>query len=200
MLLSSKTRITLEKPRGRIDVLLSWGKIAQKLRVPLGTALGLIFLILMHPSLRSLCIGGVVALIGAALRVWAAGHIDKGKSLTQSGPYALTRNPLYLGSFLMAIGILAAGQGYWLLLPFGVFFLGVYYPVMKAEEAELLQGYGQDFISYARRVPFFFPSLRRAPAGAGSAFRWTRVFRNREHQTVAGLLAAATILLLKMLR
>lgn len=175
--------------------MLSWGKIAQKLRVPLGTALGAVFLILMHPSFRSLWIGGTVALIGAALRVWAAGHIDKGKVLAQSGPYALTRNPLYLGSFLMAIGILVAGQGYWLLLPFGLFFLGVYYPVMKAEEMELLQGYGQEFVLYARRVPFFFPSLR-ARAGPPSVFRWARVLKNREHHTFAGLLITEAILIL----
>lgn len=147
-----------------------------------------------------MCIGGAVAIVGAALRVWAAGHIDKGKVLAQSGPYALTRNPLYLGSFLMALGILAAGQGYWLLLPLGLFFLLVYYPVMKAEEMELLQGYGQEFVSYAHRVPFFFPRLRCTGTDPTSAFLWTRVLKNREHQTVAGLLAAGTVLILKMLQ
>ena len=103
----------------------SWGKIAQKLRVPLGTVLGLIFLIFMHPSRSSLWIGGLLAFAGGTIRIWAAGHIEKGKSLAQGGPYALTRNPLYLGSFLMALGVLIAGQGYWLLLPFGFFFLAV---------------------------------------------------------------------------
>jgi protein-S-isoprenylcysteine O-methyltransferase Ste14 len=149
----------------------------------------------MHPSSRSLWIGGTVALIGAALRVWAAGHIDKGKVLAQSGPYALTRNPLYLGSFLMALGILVAGQGYRLLLPFGLFFLGVYYPVMKVEEVELRRGYGQEFVRYARSVPFFFPSLR-ARAGPPSVFLWTRVLKNREHHTLAGLLITEAFLVL----
>src|SRR5512136_25850 len=115
-----------------------WGRLAQRFRVPVGTALGVVFLLLMHPSRRSLWLGGAIAVTGVSLRLWAAGHIDKGRSLTQGGPYALTRNPLYLGSFLMALGILLAGQGYWLLLPFGAFFLIVYYPVMKAEEQELL--------------------------------------------------------------
>jgi len=180
--------------------MISWGKIAQRVRVPLGTVLGLIFLVLMHPSFRSLWIGGTVALAGAALRVWAAGHIDKGKVLAQSGPYALTRNPLYLGSFLMAIGIVLAGQAYWLLIPFGLFFLGVYYPVMKAEEVELLQGYGHEFVHYASRVPLFVPKLR-AGTDPRSIFLWARVLKNREHRTFAGLLlTVAFLLVISMIR
>src|SRR5262249_11688422 len=97
---------------------LAWGKAAQKLRVPVGTLLGVLFLFLMHPSRRSLWIGGLIASAGAVLRIWAAGHLEKGNMLAQGGPYALTRNPLYLGSFFMAVGILIAGQGYWLLIPF----------------------------------------------------------------------------------
>ena len=108
----------------------SWGSIAQRIRVPAGTLLGVIFLLLMHPSRRSLLYGGIVALLGALVRLWAAGHIDKGRALATEGPYALTRNPLYLGSFFMALGVILAGQAYWLLLPFGVFYVLVYYPVM----------------------------------------------------------------------
>jgi protein-S-isoprenylcysteine O-methyltransferase Ste14 len=174
----------------------SWGKIAQKLRVPLGTVLGLVFLIFMHPSQSSLWIGGFLAFTGGAFRIWAAGHIEKGKILAQGGPYALTRNPLYLGSFLMALGVLIAGQGYWLLLPFGLFFLAVYYPVMKAEEQELLQGYGEEFVQYCGRVPLFLPSIRFY-AGSSSIFLWSRVLRNREHRTFAALLLTVTILILK---
>ncbi len=176
----------------------SWGKIAQKLRVPVGTLIGLVFLLLMHPSRRSLWIGGVVALLGALIRIWAAGHIEKGRVLTRGGPYAMTRNPLYLGSFLMAFGILLAGQGYWLLLPFGVFYLAVYYPVMKAEEEELLQGHGAEFIQYVRTVPLFIPRIQKSAAGS-SRFLWARVLRNREHRTVLGLLLAAGFLVLRVL-
>ena len=177
----------------------SWGKFAQKIRVPAGTLLGVFFLLLMHPSIRSLWIGGIIALAGALLRVWAAGHIEKGRVLAQGGPYALTRNPLYLGSFFMALGILVAGQGYWLLLPFGIFFIGLYYPVMKAEERELLEGHGETFVLYACRVPLFFPSFRNAVSGP-STFLWSRVIKNREHRTLAGLLLAETFLILKILQ
>lgn len=96
----------------------------------------------------------------------------------------------------MALGILIAGQGYWLLLPFGVFFVGFYYPVMKAEEQELLQGHGEAFVSYAKRVPLFFPGYRSVVDGS-STFLWLRVISNREHRTLAGLLLTETFLILK---
>jgi len=166
----------------------SWGRIAQKTRVPVGTAIGLIFLFFnLHPSVRSLWIGGILALTGGLIRLWAAGHIDKGRVLAQSGPYARTRNPLYLGSFLMALGVLLAGQGYWLLLPFGIFFFAFYYPVMKTEEQELLQLHREEFLVYARKVPFFIPTVSAA-SSPPSVFLWSRVVRNREHRTLAILL------------
>jgi protein-S-isoprenylcysteine O-methyltransferase Ste14 len=174
----------------------SWGTIAQKIRVPAGTLLGVVFLILMHPSRRSLILGGGIAALGALLRVWAAGYIEKGKALAKDGPYSLTRNPLYLGSFLMALGVLLAGQGYWLLLPFGIFFLTLYFPVMKREEQELLQGYGAEFLEYAGRVPMFFPRLHAASA-TSSSFLWARVVRNREHRTLLGLALTEVFLILR---
>jgi protein-S-isoprenylcysteine O-methyltransferase Ste14 len=181
----------------------SWGKLAQKTRVPVGTVLGLIFLFFLlrcPPSFRSLWIGGPIALAGALLRLWAAGHIDKGRTLTQGGPYAFTRNPLYLGSFIMAFGIIVAGQGYWLLLAFGAFFAAFYYPVMRAEEQELLQAHGDRFLEYSKKVPLFFPGFRKAGLNA-STFLWSRAIRNREHQTMAGLaLAVALLIILKLIR
>ncbi len=174
----------------------SWKKIAQKIRVPAGTVLGLLFLWWMHPSARSLWIGAAIAIPGSLLRLWAAGHIEKGRVLTQSGPYAYTRNPLYLGSFIMALGIIIGGQGYWLLLPFGLFFAFFYIPVMRAEELELLSGYGEQFVEYSKRVPLFFPAFPKA-SSPSPAFLWSRVIRNREHRTVMGLVVAELILVLK---
>jgi protein-S-isoprenylcysteine O-methyltransferase Ste14 len=175
----------------------SWGKAAQKLRVPVGTLLGVVFLLLMHPTVRSIWIGGSVAVMGWTLRLWAAGHIEKGRVLTRGGPYALTRNPLYLGSFVMALGILLAGQVYWLLIPFAAFFLAFYFPVMKAEEEELLQGYGSEFLSYAQRVPLFFPSFSRGEF-ASSSFLWSRAIRNREHRTLLALILTGAFLILRI--
>jgi protein-S-isoprenylcysteine O-methyltransferase Ste14 len=171
-----------------------WGRTAQKIRVPLGTIIGIIFLLLMHPSMRSIMLGAMVAFAGAGIRVWASGNITKGKVLAQSGPYAYTRNPLYFGSFVMALGILIGGEGFWLITPFCLFFAAIYYPVMKAEEKELTQGHGDDFRAYARRVPFFFPGFRKKPAGE-AGFLWQRVLTNREHHTLAGLLLTEAFLI-----
>jgi protein-S-isoprenylcysteine O-methyltransferase Ste14 len=176
----------------------SWKKLAQRTRVPVGTVLGAIFLLLMHPSIRSLWIGGTIAFCGALLRLWAAGHIEKGKVLTRGGPYAFTRNPLYLGSFFMALGIIIAGQGAWywlLLLAFGAFFAVFYFPVMRAEEQELHLGYGDQFVEYSKQVPLFFPRLRKS-VQPSSTFLWSRVIRNREHQTLSGLIIAVALLVL----
>ncbi len=177
----------------------SWKKLAQKTRVPVGTVLGIIFILSIyfrtHPSVRSLWIGGAIALAGALLRLWAAGHIEKARVLTQGGPYAFTRNPLYLGSFFMALGIIIAGQGYWLLLAFGVFFAVFYYPAMRAEEQELLQQHGDRFLEYSARVPLFLPAFRQT-SQASSVFLWSRAIRNREHRTMIGLILAVVILIL----
>jgi len=178
--------------------MVSWKQFAQKTRVPAGTALGILFLLLMHPSARSLWIGAAITLPGWLLRLWAAGHIDKGKVLTQGGPYAMTRNPLYLGSFLMALGIILGGQGYWLLPLFGGFFTAFYIPVMKAEADHMLGRYGQEFVDYSNRVPAFFPALQKAGAGA-SVFLWSRVIQNREHRNVVGLIVAEAILVFKFI-
>jgi protein-S-isoprenylcysteine O-methyltransferase Ste14 len=174
----------------------SWETIAQKIRVPV-SRLGVVLLLFMHPTWRSLAAGGVVAGLGALLRIWAAGHIDKGKALATAGPYAITRNPLYLGSLFMAIGILLAGRLYWLLLPFGILYIALYYPVMKREEQELLQGFGEDFVNYARRVPMFCPNFRSASVWS-SSFLWSRVKRNREHRHLMVLALAEIILIVRI--
>ena len=133
---------------------------------------------------------------GSLLRLWAAGHIEKGRILTQGGPYAFTRNPLYLGSFIMALGIIIAGHGYWwLLVAFGAFFAAFYYPVMRAEEQELFQTHGDRFLAYSSRVPLFFPGLRKTGRDT-STFLWSRVIKNREHHTMAGLIIAVSLLVL----
>ena len=146
--------------------------------------------------MRSLWIGAIISLAGALLRLWAAGHIVKGKVLTRTGPYAFSRNPLYLGSFFMALGIIIGGQGYWLLLLFALFFLVLYIPVMRAEEQELLNGYGDAFVEYSKKVSLFFPRFRPASYPV-SGFLWSRVVRNREHRTIIGLILAEAVLVLK---
>jgi len=154
----------------------------------------------MHPSARSLMIGGFFTLAGALLRIWAAGHIEKRIRLARSGPYAYTRNPLYLGSFLMAFGVILAGQGYWLLPFFVLFFIGVYLPVMRAEEQDLEYAYGADFLEYARSTPLFFPKPRKGKLKnideTPVRFYWKCLRKNREHRNLVSLLIVEVILIL----
>jgi len=139
----------------------------------------------------------VLTVAGALTRLWAAGHIEKSVRLARSGPYAYTRNPLYLGSFFMALGVILAGQGYWLLPFFAIFFLGFYLPVMRAEEQDLQNLYGDDFLEYSRRVPLFFPS-HKAAGYPYVNFLWSRVRKNREHRNLITLIPVEIILILRL--
>jgi len=114
----------------------------QRWRVPLGFLCGALFLWFARPSWRTLVLGGSVALIGLALRAWSAGHIRKNASLATSGPYSYTRNPLYLGSFLLGVGFTIAAGRWFLAIPFAALFLGIYYPVMRVEASDLAKLFG----------------------------------------------------------
>jgi protein-S-isoprenylcysteine O-methyltransferase Ste14 len=176
----------------------SFSTWAARWRVPLGFALGIAYLVFCQPTSRLMLYGGALAFAGLVLRAWAAGHLDKNQQLAASGPYRYTRNPLYLGSFLMGAGFALAGNRWQLGLAFLVFFLAIYVPVMRREEAELRALFGEAFDSYARAVPPFLPSGRRAPA-SGGAFMWRRYFRNREYQAALGFAAGFAFLFAKTL-
>ena len=94
----------LAKLRARLAIALA------RRRVPLGYALGAVALWLAAPTARSLAIGAGIGAIGEALRIWAAGHLEKGREVTSTGPYALTRHPLYAGSVIMGIGFAVAAN------------------------------------------------------------------------------------------
>ena len=172
------------------------GSWAAQWRVPLGFALGIAYLVFSQPTGKLLLVGGPVALLGLALRAFAAGCLDKNLTLAIGGPYAHTRNPLYLGSFIMGLGFSVA-SGSWILG--GIFvalFLLVYSLVMRREEDFLRQKFGEAYARYAAQVPLFFPALRALPAPE-SAFRWERYRKNREYEAALGYVAALVFLFLK---
>ena len=105
----------------------------QRFRVPLGFLFAAVFLFFARPEIWSLAIGGAIAVVGLLIRAWASGHIRKNQTLAVSGPYAYTRNPLYLGSFIMGLGFTIASGVWWLAILFALLFLGIYLPVMRAE-------------------------------------------------------------------
>lgn len=171
----------------------------QRWRVPLGFLCGALFLWFARPRWLTLLVGGGVALVGLALRAWAAGHIRKNAELTTSGPYSYTRNPLYLGSFLLGVGFTIA-SGQWLLaIPFAALFLGIYFPVMRVEAAHLAKSFGEAYKDYARAVPLFFPRLvpYRDEKTRGMKFDASLYLRYREYNAALGLLVAWGLLALK---
>jgi protein-S-isoprenylcysteine O-methyltransferase Ste14 len=171
----------------------------QRWRVPLGFLCGPLFLWFARPNWLTLCVGGGVAVLGLALRAWSAGHIRKNSALATSGPYGYTRNPLYLGSFLLGVGFTIASGRLWLALPFAALFLGIYYPVMRVEADDLAKLFGEDYESYSRAVPLFRPRLSpyRDVKTEGVKFDASLYLRYREYQAALGLLVAWGILALK---
>lgn len=135
------------------------GTWVQRWRVPLGFLFAAGFMLLARPTPLALLIGAVISFFGLALRAWASGHIRKNSELAISGPYAYTRNPLYLGSFLLGVGFTIA-SGRWLLAAlFALLFLGIYFPVMRVEASTLAELFGEAYERYRKRVPLFFPRL-----------------------------------------
>ena len=136
-------------------------RFLQRLRVPLGFVFAIVFVIFARPTLWTLIAGGIVAFIGVAIRAWASGHIRKARELAVSGPYAYTRNPLYVGSFILGVGFTVAAGVWWLGLLFIALFLGIYLPVMRVEVNDIREIFGADFDDYERNVPMFLPRFCR---------------------------------------
>lgn len=167
-------------------------------RVRAGYPAALVYLWLAHPTRPSLAVGAAIAVLGLLLRGAAAGHLRKREALATSGPYAWTRNPLYLGSALLAGGLLVAGRT-WLGAALVVAYFAVFYPaVMRHEEQELRAQYGPVFDDYSGRVPLFWPRPPRDRAGESVRFSWQRYLQNREYEATLGVLAGLLLLALRM--
>jgi protein-S-isoprenylcysteine O-methyltransferase Ste14 len=175
------------------------GTWIQRWRVPLGFACGIVFILLAKPSLATLLIGAAVSLVGLTIRAWASGHIRKNAQLATSGPYAYSRNPLYLGSFIVGLGFtIAAGQ--WLLaILFAGLFLGIYYPVMRVEASTLAEMFGGDYDVYKRAVPLFFPRFTPFHERESGTIRFDSglYMRYREYRAALGLVGVWGLLLFK---
>jgi len=168
-----------------------------KLRVPAGFMLAAAFLWLAEPSAQSLAVGLPVSIIGLAIRGWAAGHLEKNTALTDSGPYAWVRNPLYIGTLTVVMGLVAAARRWELGALAAAFFALIYLPVVELEEQYLTELFPA-FPEYAARVPKLLP---RAPLRPGTKhFRWSLYRHNREYEALLGFLAWVAVLLWKTFR
>jgi len=169
-----------------------------KLRVPSGFVLVVVFAWFSRPTARSLALGLPFGLVGLALRAWAAGCLAKNQQLATGGPYAYTRNPLYLGTLLVAAGLVVASRNIGLGILFIAVFLLVYLPAIQLEEQHLRSLF-PDFAPYAERVPALWPRLTPAPAKNPNPFQIALYLRNQEYQAGVGFAAGMLFLLWKVL-
>jgi protein-S-isoprenylcysteine O-methyltransferase Ste14 len=163
-------------------------------RVTAGWVVGALLALLARTSPVSLLLGLPLVLLGEAVRLWASGHIEKTKCLATGGPYAHSRNPLYVGSLLLALGVAVACASPWVVLAVALYFVAFYPSVMREEAAFLARKFPGEYAEWAAAVPLFWPRLR--PAGPrGSRFEPARVRLNREWRTAAALPLIAALLL-----
>ena len=174
------------------------GTWIQRWRVPLGFLCAAVFVLFARPRPMTLLIGAGISIVGLLIRAWASGHIRKNSALAISGPYAYTRNPLYLGSFILGLGFTIGAGRLLLAILFGVLFLGIYLPVMRVESATMGQYFGQEFLDYSRAVPMFLPRFTAYRRDSKTKFDPALYMRYREYQAALGLLIAWSLLILKM--
>jgi protein-S-isoprenylcysteine O-methyltransferase Ste14 len=175
---------------------MQWSRIARRIRVPLGFLLAFAYVWLARPTWASILLGGLVALPGIALRALASGHVKKNEELTTSGPYAYTRNPLYLGSLIMAVGFALAARSLWVLVWLVGMFVVVYVPVIQGEEAYLREKFPA-FDDYARNVPRLVPRLTAYQRTVG-VFSGALYWQHREYNAILGTGAVMAALVLKL--
>ena len=148
-------------------------------RTKLSGLLGILFLIFAEPTLSSLTISLVLIVAGEAIRIWSSGNIHKNERLTTDGPYSLTRNPLYVGSFVLGTGFVVAMNVFWLAVVFLTFFVMIYWFTIRWEEKKLKGVFPIEWEEYRKGVPRFLPFLR-IPSYRRGEFHWSQVSRNKE--------------------
>jgi protein-S-isoprenylcysteine O-methyltransferase Ste14 len=181
---------------------MSWGKVAKRIRVPLGFLLAIAYFWLARPSWISIAIGGAVAIVGVVIRASASGHVKKNEELTITGLYAHTRNPLYLGSIVIAAGFAIAAESWWIVAILIVMFVAIYVPVIRGEEAFLRATFPGQFDDYCRRVPRLVPRLTRARFAGGDegygSFSRALYLKHREYNAALGTAAMLAALAAKL--
>jgi protein-S-isoprenylcysteine O-methyltransferase Ste14 len=181
----------------------SWARVATRSRVPLGFLFAAAYLWWAKPTWPFLSAGIVIVAAGVTIRALASGHIRKNAELATTGPYAYTRNPLYLGSIVIALGFIVAARNWWIGLAVLVMFAFIYLPVIKAEEAYLRSAF-PDYSHYAGVVPRLLPRLTPYRSGAAietssQQFSSALYWRHREYNAALGSALMIGALVLKIL-
>jgi protein-S-isoprenylcysteine O-methyltransferase Ste14 len=173
-----------------------WSRIARRIRVPVGFVFAAFYLWRARPSWACMAVGGVIVVIGIALRAYASGYLRKATELTTTGPYAYTRNPLYLGSLIIAAGFALAARSLWIALAMALFFIAIYLPVISDEE-QFLRSQFPGFEEYAQRVPRLLPRL--SATGPRGEFSLPLYLKHREYNAALGAAAVIAALIFKLL-
>ena len=156
-------------------------------RVALGWLLVIAAIVLAQPTWDSWRLGLGLAVVGELVRIWAAGHLEKSREVTRSGPYRVTRHPLYVGSSIMAFGIVVASRSVVLAVLATIYMGATIAAAIHAEEQFLHNAFGDTYDRYRRSEAE--PMARR--------FSFDRAMRNREYRAVLGLLVGFALLALK---
>ena len=176
-----------------------WQRVAKRIRVPMGFAFTFVFLFLARPTGRTLAASVLLVAPGLWLRAYASGYVRKNAELTTSGPYGYTRNPLYLGSMLIAFGFGAASANWWLVGCLAALFGAIYVPTIQGEEEYLRERFA-GFDQYAAEVPRLLPRFRAARSSqAKGGFSRALYFQHREYNPLMGAGAVYLALALRLL-
>ena len=179
--------------------------------MPAGFLLAPLLIISAKPTILSLIVGAAISICGLMIRAWASGFLRKNQELTTTGPYAHTRNPLYLGTFILGTGIAISGGAPWFVALFMALYLLIYVPVMFAEAETLRQLFSKEYEHYSERVPLFLPRLTayRAPSDHSAdameeargerQFDTSRYLKHREYRAAMGLVIVYALLAAKFL-
>jgi protein-S-isoprenylcysteine O-methyltransferase Ste14 len=181
--------------------MISWSAVARRVRVPLGFAFAILYLWLANPTLKSILIGASLIIPGLLIRAVASGYLQKNEQLASRGPYAYTRNPLYLGSLILSVGFALAARSWWIGAGIIALFFVIYLPVIRGEEAFLRDRFPH-FDEYARQVPSLFPRITPHVSRSGEpggVFSWDLYLKHREYNATLGSLAIMAALAIKMM-
>jgi protein-S-isoprenylcysteine O-methyltransferase Ste14 len=163
-------------------------KFLARWRVTLGFLAGAVVLWLATPTPMSLANGFAIALVGECLRVWAAGHLEKSREVTRSGPYRWMRHPLYVGSSIIGVGVAVASSSVSVAVLIAFYLATTIPSALLSEEAHLREKFGDQYDAYKNRLA---PPMARP-------FSSVRALRNREHHAIAGVIAGFALLALKL--
>jgi protein-S-isoprenylcysteine O-methyltransferase Ste14 len=176
---------------------MDWGRVARRIRVPLGFLFAVFFLLRARPEWWSLAAGSVVALAGVWVRAISSGHVNKNEELATTGPYAYTRNPLYFGSIVIAVGFALAALRWEIALALVIIFTAIYIPVICDEE-RFLAAHFANYFEYCARVPRLLPRLSAGSDG-NSRFSRELYWKHREYNALLGTLAVIAALAAKLI-